>query len=83
MARRMYVTEQWNSFAQIVLPKECSDLQRKEMRRAFFAGAVALWEIFFRGLTDGDDVNPQDLEKMADLQAEFGLYLERLKRGAA
>jgi hypothetical protein len=81
--QRQYVNEQWNDFSKKVLSPECSDVQRIEMRRAFFAGAVALWSIFFKGLSEGEDVQPEDLKKMSDLQAEFDHYAEQLRKGAA
>lgn len=35
------VNDRWLTFAQQVLPKEASAIQRKEMKRAFFAGFTA------------------------------------------
>lgn len=33
----------WEGFAQAVLPDDVPEIQRKEMRRAFYAGAWAMW----------------------------------------
>jgi len=35
----------WESFARTVLPKDCSGTQLIETRRAFYAGAGAMWVI--------------------------------------
>lgn len=83
MPGRMRIAEEWNSFAEKVLPKECSDVQRIETRRAFYAGAVALWGAFFKGLSDGSEPTPSDLEMMSDFQKEFDHYAEQLRKGVA
>lgn len=36
------IKAKWDSFEAKVLPKDCSEVQREEMRRAFYAGAAAL-----------------------------------------
>lgn len=33
------INDQWHFFAKVVLPAHCSETQRREMKRAFFAGA--------------------------------------------
>jgi hypothetical protein len=36
------VHDMWVSFSRSVLPPNCSDTQRNEMRKAFYGGATAL-----------------------------------------
>ncbi|MDE1138177.1 MAG: hypothetical protein PW999_00690 [Paraburkholderia tropica] len=36
------ISEKWASFERAVLPSDCSDVQRSEMRKAFYAGAASL-----------------------------------------
>lgn len=81
MPRRNYILEQWNDFARNVLPPECSEIQRSETRRAFFAGAVALWGIVFKNLSPDSEPTEQDLQMMSDLSAEFDQHVAALRAG--
>lgn len=42
MSKRLLMAEQWNEFSRNILPKNCSEIQRKEMKRAFYAGAQSI-----------------------------------------
>ena len=42
---RMLIAEKWNECARMILPADCSPLQRREMRRAFYAGAEGLLKV--------------------------------------
>jgi hypothetical protein len=44
------IEAQWRSFAERVVPRDASDIQRAEMRRAFFGGCAG----FFRALEAND-----------------------------
>jgi hypothetical protein len=81
--RRNRVQEQWNTFAQAVLPKDCSDLQRKEMRRAFYAGAHMLFCMLVGGVSEGAEAEPQDIQMLSDLNAECEAFAESIKQGTA
>ena len=38
------IEEEWAGFSAMILPKGCSETQRVEMRKAFYAGAMSiLW----------------------------------------
>lgn len=39
------LNDAWTSFAGAVVPLNASDIQRTEMRRAFYAGAIAVIDI--------------------------------------
>lgn len=41
------IQDQWNLFEATVLPKDAPDIQKQEMRRAFYAGAEAMARIQF------------------------------------
>ena len=53
------ITEEWERFESFVVPREASDIQRKEMRSAFFAGALSLFNSIMNQLEDTG--NPDDL----------------------
>ena len=81
--RRNRVAEQWNTFAQAVLPRDCSDVQRKEMRRAFYAGAHMIFCMLTGSVSAGDGVEPEDITLLKDLNAECEDFAESVKAGRA
>ncbi|HEX2882239.1 MAG TPA: hypothetical protein VHO25_22115 [Polyangiaceae bacterium] len=77
--RTNYIGQAWERFEAMVLPQSAGAFQRNEMRKAFFAGATILFEIMNNGISDGLDVNPEDMTFMNDLNAEmveFGQSLD-------
>lgn len=46
------IATQWSEFEDLVLPKDCSVTQRVEMRRAFYAGAVSMFQAVAYGLPE-------------------------------
>jgi hypothetical protein len=48
---------EWREFANAVLPETVGDVQRTEMRRAFYAGANALLSAMMKFLDPGDEAN--------------------------
>jgi len=82
--KRRYILEEWNAFATGVLPKNVSDVQRREMRRAFYAGAHSILYAIMRVLSPGsDDVTATDLEIMQSIEAEATAFAEDIKAGRA
>lgn len=77
--KRQFVLEKWNEFSQTVLPPNCSETQRVEMRRSFYAGAISLWNTLFANLHPGTEPGPTDLVMMDDLKDEFDEYRKRLQ----
>lgn len=65
------VAAEWRAFEHAVLPANASDVQREEMRKAFWAGAFALWAGLLNVLEPGTEATEADLAKMDDLKREF------------
>ena len=65
------MSEQWDSFARSVLPKEPS-VQRRDMRRAFYAGGQAILRAM-----------KADIEMIAKLEIELSDFTELVKKGRA
>lgn len=40
--KRLLLAEQWDEFARLCMPASASAVQRRDMRRVFFAGAYAI-----------------------------------------
>lgn len=83
--RRQRIAEQWDTFAREVLaPVGAGEIQKKEARRAFYAGAWALYSLQMNQLSPGvERITQDDLNLMADLDAEMREFGELVKAGRA
>lgn len=77
------VQEAWESFAKAVLPRDCSAVQKQEMRRAFHAGAFVVLDVMSADMSNEDHMTAGDEQILVDLAAEQELYLADLKAGRA
>lgn len=75
------IREQWESFERQVIPIGASAIQRQEMRRAFYAGAIALFSSILSILDPGTEPTDRDLRVMDALKAEMDDWERRLKAG--
>jgi hypothetical protein len=80
MKRR--VAESWATFERMVIP-DVSDVQRSEMRRAYYAGSFALLEVIASALSEGDETTAADEQVMVDLEVERQQYMVDLLAGRA
>ena len=64
--------DEWNDFANSVLPPDCSRVQRQEMRRAFYAGAKVMLGLM-SDLADefDEDAGAQQVEKLNQELSRF------------
>ena len=69
-----YIAKGWESYRDMVLPKDAPDIQLTECKQSFFAGAAILWESVMQGLDSGDDATEGDMQRMADIQAEIDAF---------
>jgi len=77
------VRDAWTSFERAILPPDCSDVQRSEMRRAFFAGAFSIMDELSKAMSHEDDMTDADERVMIDLAIEQEEYLAALRMGRA
>ena len=80
------ITEEWERFESFVVPREASDIQRKEMRSAFFAGALSLFNSIMNQLEDTgnpDDVTEWDMAFMAAVAADLEGYKAEVRARVA
>ena len=80
---RMLIAEKWNECARMILPADCSPLQRREMRRAFYAGAEGLLKAIMADLSDEPDVTPNDMNLMLGINRELKWFAQLVKDGRA
>ena len=76
---RMLIAEKWNECARMILPADCSPLQRREMRRAFYAGAEGLLKAIMADLSDEPDVTPNDMNLMLGINRELKWFAQLVK----
>jgi hypothetical protein len=78
------LARQWADFEHKILdPLDASQLQRREMRRAFYAGAQTLFALIMGGLTPGPEPQPIDLVNLSMLIAELDEFVVKVKQGIA
>lgn len=72
--------EAWKQFEQGVMPVDAGDVQRQEMRRAFFAGA---WTVHCELMRIGQDhiTEAEGQAVLTDLHREFVHYQQRIGNG--
>lgn len=77
------IAASWASFDRAVMPPGISDVQRREMRRAFYAGAASLLRVLMDELDEGDELTDNDMTRMVALNGELQQFAEDLKQGRA
>jgi hypothetical protein len=75
------IAKAWDAFAARVMPPNVSDIQRREMKRAFYAGAAVLLEIQLQVLEPGTEPTQKDLAVMDRIAAELKAFFEGLTVG--
>jgi hypothetical protein len=73
----------WSSFEQSIFGPEVGAVQRREMRRAFYAGANVLLGTIVAMLEPGEQETEADLQRMDDLNNELKRFAEDLREGRA
>ena len=74
---------EWTNYRIAVIPKDAPSVQLSESRRAFYAGAWALYTLLMDSLEPGTDETPPDLSLMASLDREMREFQVRVATGAA
>ena len=74
---------QWQVFRAVVIHRQASPTQVEEMRRSFYAGASALFDVVMGMLSPGTEATPADLVKMDELHQELTDHLEAEKQRCA
>lgn len=65
----------WEGYRKMVMPPNAGTTQVVETQKAFFAGALALYEyIMSHGLDAGDDITEGDLDRMAEIDRELRAF---------
>ncbi len=81
--RRQLVAEQWDQFARGVLPRDAPEAQRREMRRAFYAGAQAILFRVIEAFAPETEPTAEDLQVMRDVHDELQEFGKLIQQGRA
>ena len=81
--KRQRIAEQWSEFAKKLQLHTAPITQQREMRRAFYAGAWAFYSIQMNAISQGNDISPEDMQLMSDLDREMVEFNEAMKAGRA
>lgn len=65
----------WETFRDKVIPVNAPDVQKREMKVAFYAGAFELLQLVVRELTPDEEPTEQDIELLDRLDKEIRAQL--------
>ncbi len=83
MPKRDLMREQWGVFCERVIQVDAPEVQKIEMRRAFYAGGQAIMFRVIAAFSPGDEVTEPDIQVIADLKDELNRFAEDVKMGLA
>lgn len=78
MKRR--VEAAWQTF-RVIIPIRAPREQKQEMKKAFFAGAFAMFAELVNGVDDAPDITPSDMSMMDEIDAELEAFKLAMKNG--
>ena len=79
----MIVEREWKDWEAAVMPSNAGPNQRREMRRAFYAGASMLFFALKRIMDADREPTDADLKKMNDIYLELEAFKNKVVRGEA
>jgi hypothetical protein len=75
--------ELWESYVAEVLPKDAPPIQRQECRRAFYAGAVAVFGLLTNSVgVNDEDPTAEELAAIGGIAEELNVYLDEVTKEA-
>lgn len=77
------MADAWSSYRELVVSADAPAVQVSECRRAFYAGAQALFGSVMTGLSTEDETTPADMALMETIAAELFTFGEMVKAGRA
>lgn len=83
LCERLSLAQEWDQFARTILPKGAPEVQRVETRRAFYAGAGAMFGLLTGGLDADHEPTDLDVAYVESLSVEIQAFAAALARGEA
>lgn len=69
-----HIEQEWIEYQRRVLPRDASDVQIRECKRAFFAGAHALYSIQITQTSQGSEITEADLNLVEAIRDELSEF---------
>ena len=70
----------WNEYAACVIPLDAPEVQRVETKRAFYAGASAMWN--FMSLVSANDISEDEgVNMLSGFEQELVHFAEQVVKG--
>jgi hypothetical protein len=76
--KRKLIGEGWDGYRTKIIPKNAGQVQVEETRRAFYAGAVVLFQSLMDALDPERETTSEDLMQMQAIQDEIVEFLADL-----
>lgn len=73
------IQQLWNTYEKNCVPADASTVQIQETRRAFFAGAAAMWQLFGQIADQGSEEKSHQMFERLD--KELVEFMENLGKG--
>ena len=85
MRNRFWIENQWRAFWKMVAPADADapEVQRVEMRRAFFAGVACIFKVANDMDERTEEPTEEDLQLMKEISDELAAYVIDLQNGRA
>jgi hypothetical protein len=72
------IASKWASLAALVISPDASDEQRSDMRKTFYSGANAMFDLLVRELDPDAEATPADLDHMSNLENELFAFAHEM-----
>lgn len=73
----------WRIYETLVMPANAGDVQRKETRRAFYAGGQAMLHAIMQNVSEGEEITAADIQLLHELNAEITAFGDDIQAGRA
>ncbi len=80
--KKRLMAEQWTLFEKII-SKDAPAIQRKEMKRAFYAGAQCILFRVIQAFAPETEPTAEDIQIMEDVHQELQEFAQQVQRGEA
>jgi len=74
------IASEWEAFSRCI-PSGAPEVQRNEMRRAFYGGCTAMFALLVTQVTPGDEVAEADMDMMHSIHNEIKKFSLDLQEG--
>lgn len=78
--QRKYIEAAWDSYQEMVVPKNAGDAQIAETRQAFYSGASVLFQLIITSLEQVSEETEADLQLLTDIDDEITAFGQQLDR---